>query len=125
MLFDTDVLTWYFRGNLKVAKVIDRAETRAISIVTYMELLQGARDKREQKAIRTCLVDLGFETLGLAPAVGHRAAIYMEEYALRVALCAMDALIAATAVELAMPLCTGNRKHFAPITELEIQTFRP
>ena len=36
-----------------------------------------------------------------------------------------DALLAATAVESQMALCTGNRKHYGPIAELELSVFRP
>lgn len=125
MLFDTDVLIWFFRGNAKAAKVLDRANHRFLSIVSYMELLHVARDKREQKQIRTTLAALEFRVLPLAENVGHRAAIYMEEYSLKVALCPMDALIAATAIENNLPLMTGNRKHFSPLKDIETTFFRP
>ena len=47
MIFDTDVMIWAFRGNGKALDAIDEATTRSISSVTYMELLQGVRNKAE------------------------------------------------------------------------------
>jgi hypothetical protein len=125
MLFDTDVLIWVLRGNTKAAKVVDDAGIRTISVVTYMELLQGARDKREIKIIRSFLSDMGFGTLPLTENIGHRALIYVEEYGLSTSIRMTDALIAATATETNDTLVTGNDKHFKPIKELEIKRFRP
>jgi predicted nucleic acid-binding protein len=41
MLFDTDVIIWAFRGNSEAQHEINNAKPRQISIITYMELLQG------------------------------------------------------------------------------------
>jgi len=125
MLFDTDVLIWFLRGNAKAAEAIDAALDRRVSIVSYMELLQGARNKTELRLIQAFLRDMVIQMAPLSENIGHRAAVYMVEYGLRVALCMGDALIAATAVEARTPLCTGNRKHFRLIEDLEIATFRP
>jgi len=125
MLFDTDVLIWVFRGNAKAATAIDAAQRRHLSIVNYMELLHGARSRAEVKAIKNFLADCRFETLPLTENIGHRASIYMEEYGLKVAMCLADALVAATAVEGKLILCTANRKHYKPISELELKPFRP
>lgn len=125
MLFDTDVLIWYLRGNAKAAKMIQESPQRAISAVVYMKLLQGARDKREIKTIRTFLKEAGFETLPLTENIGHRASVYMEEYCLKAGLCMADALLAATAVENQRTLCTANKKHYKSITEIELKIFRP
>jgi predicted nucleic acid-binding protein len=125
MLFDTDVLVWAFRGNPRAATTIEAAELRCLSVVTYMELMQGVRDRRELKNIKAFLVDLTFQMLPLTENIGHRATIYMEEFGLKVAMCVPDALIAATAVESQLPLCTANQKHYKPIGELEIKLFRP
>ena len=125
MLFDTDVLIWVFRGNREAAKVLERSDQRQVSVVTYMELLQGSRDRREVKTVKGFLVDFAFRMVPLSENIGHRAAIYMEEYGLKVAMCMADALVAATAVEMQLTLCTGNRKHDRPIGELEICVFRP
>ena len=125
MIFDTDVLIWCLRGHARAADAVDAAPERAVSIVTWMELVQGARDRKELGVLRAFLVDLGFATLPLSENIGHRAAVYMETYALRVDLGVADAFIAATAAEHARPLCTGNAKHYRPIGELPLTPFRP
>ena len=125
MLFDTDVLICVFRGNAKAGKLIEAAEERLVSVVSYMELLQGARDKREVRTIKQFLVDCGFETVPLTENIGYRASIYMEEYGLKAGLCMADALLAATAVERQVVLCSGNRKHYRPIADLDLKAFRP
>jgi predicted nucleic acid-binding protein len=124
MLFDTDVLIWVLRGNRQAAKAIETSQSRCLSVVTYMELLQGARDRREVKSIKRFLTDLAFMMTPLSENIGHRASIYMEEYGLKVSMSLADALLAATAVELHETLCTANRKHFSPVSELDLQVFR-
>ncbi len=125
MLLDTDVLIWVLRGNTKAARWVDHAEPRLISAITYMELVQGARNRQELRSIKSFLTDLRFEVVPLSENTGHRAAIYVEEYGLAEGLGVADALIAATAVERNLILCTGNRKHYKAIKDLEMKTFRP
>lgn len=55
MIFDTDVLVWASRGNLSAARTIDAVTDRVLSIVSLMELLQGARSKLEARQIRQSL----------------------------------------------------------------------
>ena len=124
MLFDTDVLIWYFRGRAKAARVLEKASPRQISVVTYMELLQGARSKKEIKSIRGFLQEFDFNMVPITENIGHRASVYMEEYCLQVDMCLADALLAATAVENQLTFCTGNSKHYKPIKELELKVFR-
>jgi len=125
MLFDTDVLIWMLRGNVKAAQAIDDAEEKGLSVVNTMELLQGARNKHEVRAIRSFLSDMRFQTHPLSENIGHRASIYMEEYSLATSLCLADALIAATAVEANITLFTANDKHYRSIKELKMKRFRP
>lgn len=125
MIFDTDVLIWVLRGNAKAARAVDAADARSLSIVTYMELLQGARDKAEVRAIKSFLFDLKFEMLALTDNTGHRASIYMEEYGLSIGMSMADALIAATAIEANRTLLTGNSKPYRAVKELDVKRFRP
>jgi len=125
MVFDTDVAIWALRGGAKAAQSINKAKIRAVSLVTYMELVQGARDKRELQAIKAFLTAFEFETLPLTENLGHRASIYLEEYGLVVGMGMADALIAATAIETNATLMTANRQHFKSIQELSLMTFTP
>lgn len=121
MIFDTDVLIWALRGNEKAARVIEGDPTRAVSIVTRMELYQGARDKRELAVIRRFLLD--FESIPLSENIGHRAAMYMEQLGLSTGLCPMDAFIAATAADRQVRICTANTKHYRRVPDVELTPF--
>lgn len=125
MLFDTDVLIWAFRGNTNAQIVIDNDENRFVSVVTYMELIQGARNKQEQKMIKNFLSALNFQTLPVTENISHRAAIFMEEFALKSCMGIADALIFATACENSLTLCSSNYKHFKDIVSLETNIFKP
>ena len=125
MIFDTDVLIWASRGNMSAARTIDAATDRALSIVSFMELIQGARSKQEAGQIRQSLRRLQFRILPLSERIGGSAAALIEEHALAHGIQLADALIAATAIEWGDTLCTGNSKHFRPIGTLERVAFRP
>ena len=125
MIFDTDVVIWVFRGHEGAAKLVESINDRQISIVTYMEFIQGARNRQELKKIKDFLTDHAFQPLPLTESIGHRASVYMEEYTLKTALYMADALIAATAIEHHLTLCTANRKHYHQINELNLKIFRP
>ncbi len=125
MIFDTDVLIWALRGNPRAARTIDQADSLEISVISIMELLKGARDKRDLRLTKAFLADLGFRQLPLTENIGHRASIYIEQYGLKSNLGLPDALIAATAAENDRPLCTGNARDYRSISDIQIKSFRP
>jgi hypothetical protein len=125
MIFDTDILVWIQRGNEKAATLVDKSSERFLSILSYMELLQSAENKKQHYVIKEFLKLYGFQMLPLTENIGHRAAVYLEEYSLSSGLRAGDAIIAATATENNMVLATGNRKHFKSIKDLTLKIFRP
>jgi len=125
MLFDTDILIWIQRGNVKAARLVDRTDQRLISIQTFMELLQAAGDKMQHAIIKQYLTDLSFSVLPLTENIGHRALVYVEEYGLSSGMRAGDAIVAATATENGLTLATGNARHFRPVKGLALKIFRP
>ena len=125
MLFDTDILIWVQRGNLKAARLIDTSPERFLSVYSYMELLQTAKNSQQHHYLKNFLSTFGFLILPLTEAIGHRALVYIEEYTLAHGLRAGDAIIAATAVESDLTLVSSNAKHFKPIHELKLKVFSP
>jgi len=125
VIFDTDIFIWVQRGNSKAAALIDAAGARYLSVQTYMELLQCAKDKQQLRVIKRFIRDFRFTVLPLTENIGHRAMVYVEEYTLSSGMRAGDAIIAATASENNLPLTTGNAKHFRAIKDLELTIFKP
>ena len=125
MMYDTDILIWIQRGNQKAARMVEKDQQKSLSIQSYMELLQGARDKVEQKCVQDFIYAFDFEVLPLSENIGHRALVYVEEYALEAGMRSADALIAATAVERNMELVSSNTKHFRAVKDLRLKPFRP
>lgn len=125
MIIDTDVLIWYMRGNLKASQVIDKQPGFSISVVTYMELVQGMRNKRELRELQKALKQWNATILPINEAISEKAKGYIEQYFLSHSLELADALIAATAAINGVPILTGNDKHYNMITKLTIQKFKP
>ena len=125
MIFDSDVLIWLSRGDRDAIAWVDSTPDRALSVITLMEILQGARSKTEMKQTQESLRSLGFRVLPLSEPIGHLAAGLIEEHALAHGLQMPDALIAATAIEAGEVLATANLRHFRPIRRLASKPFHP
>jgi hypothetical protein len=125
MIFDTDVLIWFLRGNRQAAELIEQQAERCVSIVSVMELYQGARSQEEVRVIRRFLHENSFRVLPLNEAASHLALTLVEEHARKDGLQVADALIAATARQTATVLATGNIRHFRSIPSLQLKSFRP
>ena len=123
MLFDTDIVIWALRGRSWAQQLLVTADSCEISTATWLELLEGARDKHELASLKTMLADLDMRVVGLSESIGIRAASYLERYALSGGLDALDAIIAATAVERGNVLATCNAKHFKAIAGLQIEQY--
>lgn len=125
MLFDTDIFIWIQRGNSKAARLMEKEDNRLLSVQSYMELLQCAKDKKQHNYTKSFLKDFDFQVIPFTENIGHRAAIYIEEYSLSHGLRAGDAIIAATATENNSVLCSSNVKHFRAVKELKLKSFKP
>ena len=125
MLFDTDVLIWIFRGMKSAARLVQADTDRKISIINYMEILQGSKNKYEMLSYKHFFSHYFFEILPVTEAISHRAAILFEEHALSTGLHVTDALVIATACENQLTLCTTNQKHARDIAALELKVFAP
>jgi predicted nucleic acid-binding protein len=125
ILFDTDVLIWFLRGEPAAAKLIDATADREISIISVMEVIQGAQSKPETKTIMDLFAKTEFRIVPLSETIGHAAAGLIQQYTHAHGIDVADALIAATAMGEDAILVTGNVRHFRAIRGLKVQVFRP
>ena len=125
MLIDTDVLIWLFRGQPSARKALEKADRIQLSTITYMELVQGMRNKEEFRLLRQTIHERQWDILPLSENISHRATVYIENYALSHGMQLADALIAASAVESGAALMTANTKHYKVIPEIVLKTYRP
>ena len=123
-LIDTDVLISYLRGNENAYKLIHSLDKFCISSVTYMELVQGMRNKDELRALQKTLKQWGVKTIYINEEISSRALFYMEEYFLSHSMQLADSLIASTAVSYGMKLITANDKHYKIVKDIDLQIFR-
>ncbi len=125
MLIDTDVLIWYLKGNEKAYQVIENSSNFFISVVTYMELVQGMRNKKELNNLRKALHIWNAKILYISEEISAKAMFYVEQHFLSHSMQLADALIGATAIAYGNPVLTGNEKHYKALKDLKIKRFRP
>lgn len=124
MLFDSDVIIWGLRGNKKALEFLTKTPDVYISIITHMEILRGAYDKKEYTLIKTLFSEANIRILPLNEAISSKAFYWIENYALSHRLDILDALIAATADLQGFTLLTGNFKDFHFLPGLNLKIFK-
>jgi hypothetical protein len=125
MLIDTDVLIWYMRGNEKAYQIVENSNNFFISVVTYIELVQGLRNKKELNHLRKALHGWNAQILYISEEISAKAMFYVEQHFLSHSVQLTDALIGATAIAYGFPMLTGNDKHYKVMKDLEIKKFVP
>ena len=125
MIIDTDVLIWYMKGNEKAYKVIEKSKNFFISVVTYMELVQGMRNKKELNNLRRALHIWNSKVLYISEEISVKAMFFVEQHYLSRSIQLADALIGATAITCGLPILTGNEKHYKILKDMQIKKFRP
>ena len=125
LLIDTDVLIWYLRGHAEAGRLLDSLAEPTLSAVTYMELVQGCRDKQELSLLKKDMGMRGTRILPIDANISDRAVSLIEIHALSGGLQMADALIAATGLIHGLSLVTGNAKHFVALDGLLVERFIP
>jgi len=123
-LVDTDVFIWYLRGNEKAKELLHSIDF-CISSITYMELIQGMRNKHELKLLQKMIKSWEIKVIYIDEDISAKALFYMEEYFLSHTMELADSLIGATCTKYGLTLITANDKHYKVIRNLDIKVFRP
>jgi len=127
VIFDTDVLVWYLRGLEKARRFIEDLahERRALSSLTFMELLQGCRNQQEARQVKAFISENISLVIHPDEIISRRAIALLEHYAFSHGLRLVDAIIAASALETVSSLATANVKHYRVIAPLNLIQFKP
>ena len=124
-LIDTDVFIWYLKGNQKAYDLIHSLNEFCISSITYMELVQGMRNKDELRTLQKTLKQWKVKTIYVNEEISAKALFFVEEYFLSHSMQLADALIASTCTTYGATLVTANDKHYKVVKDLDISIFRP
>ena len=129
-MIDTDILSFYFKGDVKVIErftgYLKEFDQINISIITYYEITAGLKSRRATKQL------LSFQEFVNDNTIIHiseeSAAISADVYAsLRqrgITIGTSDLLIAGCAIENDLTLVTNNEKHYQPVQGLNIENWK-
>ncbi|MBI2652896.1 type II toxin-antitoxin system VapC family toxin [Candidatus Woesearchaeota archaeon] len=118
-LVDTDILIDISKGNNQAIKFLDSLTEIKISVISAMELIVGARNKKEITAIEDFLSS--YERLHVSEEISVKALELIKQHSLSEGLSIPDAFIGATALNKDLILTTKNVKHFRVIKEVKIK----
>jgi len=119
LLCDTCVIIDFMNGrSQELDELINNGTILFINSIIEMELLQGARDKKELRIIEKKLHV--FRLLNMQQDIFDLATEYVLNYRLSHNLALPDAIIGATAIFYQMPLFTYNRKDFRFLPEIQL-----
>ncbi len=127
-LIDTDILVYSLRGHPQVVAHLQRtaAAPKAISVVSYGELLYGARKsaRPDENLARVRRLGEILPVVDVSPAIMETFGSLkarLEQDGRR--LDDFDLVIAATAITIGYRLVTNNERHFARIEGLRLESW--
>ena len=127
-LIDTDILIYALRGDEQVMAQLERTASapKAISVISYGELLYGARKsgRRDENLARARRLAEVIRVVEVSPAVMEAFGSLkarLEQDGRR--LDDFDLVIAATAITIGYRLVTNNDRHFARIEGLHLENW--
>ena len=111
LLLDTDVLIDFLRGQSQAVQLLEDTDCEFhVSAVSVAELYVGVRDGREREVLDQLVGVL--RTIEISTEIAQQAGLWRREYGKSHGTGILDALIAACADALQIPLATLNVKHF-------------
>ena len=119
-LVDTDILIDVSRNNEGAIDFLDQLDDSwSMSIITALDLIVGARNKKEVTQIDQLIAV--YSAIPLTAEIGNSSYGLLRQFAKSHGLRVFDSLIAATAIEENLTLATKNKKHFQMIGNLKLE----
>ena len=125
MIVDTDVLVWDLRGNVRAKDRLMEGVPFSVSVVTYIDLIQGMRNRDELRTLARQLDQWSVSILQIDSGISSRAMYFVETFFLSHSMQLADAIIGATAVSKGTKLLTANAKHYRHLPDIELEVFEP
>ncbi|MDX9800290.1 MAG: type II toxin-antitoxin system VapC family toxin [Spirochaetia bacterium] len=125
MIIDTDVIIWYLRGNEKAKELLYKNIPFKMSVITYMEIVQGMKDKKELLVFQKHIRKWDVEIVQIYTEISSRAMFFVEDYFLSHSMELSDAIIAATGIQTKDVIITANDKHYKFIPNIQLEKFKP
>ena len=129
-LVDTDILSYYFKGEpmvvTKFNEYLSFFEVVNVSIITFYEIMGGLRSKRADKQLlefkefinNNSLIHISEDSAAIA------ANIYADLRSKGITIGTSDILIAGIAIENELTLVTNNVKHYSSIEGLKLANWK-
>jgi tRNA(fMet)-specific endonuclease VapC len=129
VLIDTDISSYFFKGNPKVIthfeSYLDFFDSIEISLITYYEITSGLLAKKAMRQLK--VFEQFVDEIRIIPLTEKFSKISAELFALLrkdgKTLDDIDLLIAGVAIENDLVLVTNNEKHFGRIPNLKIENW--
>ena len=119
-LIDTDVIIDFLRGQIYARELLERWITRgllAVSVIAHLELYQGMKASEEQAT--NDFLD-GLLAIPVDVTIARSAGRLLKNLRVKgITIGMADAIVAATAIELDVPLVTNNIDHY-PFSDLNL-----
>lgn len=129
-LVDTDILSFYFKGDSKVVNrftdYLKRFDVINISIITYYEILGGLKFKKAEKQLKEFEEFINNNTIIHISEESAKTSggIYADLRLRGITIGTSDILIAGIAIENELTLITNNEKHFNSIQGLKTENWK-
>ena len=113
------------RGYPEAAKIIEENSPFAITWITYMELVKGARNKQELNALTWEIKSKNVTVIHASDATSALSLSLLKENHLVNSMDIADAVNAAIAIARNEPLLSANRKHYGAVKGLKYVEYQP
>ena len=129
-LVDTDILSFYFKGDSKVVDkfndYLKEFDVINVSIITYYEILGGLRFKKAERQIKEFEEFVSNNTIIHISEQSAKLSgdIYADLRQKGITIGTSDILIAGIATENELTLVTNNERHYESIRGLKIENWK-
>lgn len=129
-LVDTDILSFYFKGDQKVidhfSEYLKTFDSINLSIITYYEIMGGLKFKQAEKQLKEFEEFVSNNTIIHISEASAKLSgnIYADLRQKGVTIGTSDILIAGIAIENELTLVTNNEKHYKPIVGLRMENWK-